>query len=108
MATVEEEEKSAHTGNRTLICPSSNISITDIQLSQLIKSFIVSIAKGNTELKNMFILFVRVCFFAVIFRLLFPPFLSLIFSPLCFFFGPYCELDEYSHITISEFLCVIY
>jgi len=50
MVTVEEEEKSAHTGNRTLICPSSNISITDIQLSQLTKSFIICIAKGNAGL----------------------------------------------------------
>jgi len=52
METVEEEEEenSADTGNRTLICASSNISIRVIQLSQFITSFIMCIATENEGL----------------------------------------------------------
>jgi hypothetical protein len=50
--TVKEGEMSAPTGNRTLICPSPNISITVTQMTQLITSFTISIATGNAGLKK--------------------------------------------------------
>jgi len=112
METVEEEEKkkSAHTGNRTLIYPSSNISMTVIQLSQLITSFVIFIATGNEGLiKYIYSLCARLFLCCNIpFIISSISLFDFLFLLSFFCFGPYCEPDEYTHIIIYETLCVIY